>query len=150
MNYRIEKLLKHIAKRYINPYVHLEPQEPMMAKIARFVACEMIEGTDVGMVIYSSQVPYISEAKDLAEMGMIPGGAHRNRDFRSDMIEIGHNVPDYLRDIFFDPQTSGGLLISVPEPDAESLINMMHEQGIEEASIIGEVVGKPKDKIILK
>ena len=113
-------------------------------------ACEMIEGTNVGMVIYSTEVPYIKEAKELAEMGMIPGGTQRNRDYRGCMIEINQDVPGYLIDIFFDPQTSGGLLISVPEPVAESLVKMMHEDGIEEAAIIGEIVTKTKGRIILK
>jgi len=113
-------------------------------------ACEMIEGTNVGMVIYSTEVPYIKEAKELAEMGMIPGGTQRNRDYRGDMIKIDRDVPGYLMDIFFDPQTSGGLLISVPEPVAESLVKMMHEDGIEEAAIIGEIVTNPKGRIILK
>jgi selenide,water dikinase len=113
-------------------------------------ACEMIEGTDVGMVIYSTEVPYIEEAKELAEMGMTPGGTQRNRDYRGNMVKIDQDVPGYLMDIFFDPQTSGGLLISAPEAVAESLLKMMHEDGIKEAAIIGEIVTEPKGRIILK
>jgi len=110
-------------------------------------ACEMIEGTDVGMIIDSSEVPFFPEAKELARMGMIPGGLNRNRDFRRCMVEIGQEVPQFLRDILFDPQTSGGLLISLPGDQAESLVRRMHEEGIEEAAIIGEVVAEPKDRI---
>ena len=80
-------------------------------------------------------------------MGMIPGGLHRNRDFRANMVEVGQDVPQYLADILFDPQTSGGLLMSVPEPQAQSLLKRMREEGIDEAAILGEVVSEPKGRI---
>jgi len=113
-------------------------------------AGEMIEGTDVGMVMHSAAVPFFPEAKELAEMGMIPGGLHRNREFRLTMVEIAKEVPDYLSDILFDPQTSGGLLISVSEPKAPVLLERLHREGIKEAAIIGEIVAEPKGKIIVK
>ena len=112
-------------------------------------ACEMIEGTDVGMLIHSAAVPFFPETKELAEMGMIPGGLHRNREFRLNMVEINKEVPDYLNDILFDPQTSGGLLISVSEEKTPVLLERMHQEGIEEAAIIGEVVAEPKGRIIV-
>jgi len=113
-------------------------------------ACEMIEGTDVGMTIYSSAVPFFPEAKELAEMGMIPGGLHRNREFRLNMVEFGESVPQFMSDILFDPQTSGGLLISVPASEAESLLERMHKEGIEEVAIIGEVMAEPQGRIIVR
>lgn len=113
-------------------------------------ACEMIEGSDVGIVIYAHAVPFLSEARGLAEMGVVPGGVHRNREFRENMVEMGPEVPDHLVDILFDPQTSGGLLISVPGPEAEALWGRMREQGMPDATIIGEVVAEPKCKIIVK
>ncbi len=113
-------------------------------------ACEMIEGTDIGMMIHSSDVPFFPEAKELAEMGMTPGGLHRNRDFRMNMVEFSDNIPQFMSDILFDPQTSGGLLISLPGPEAESLLERMHEEGIEEAAIIGEVTAEPKGRIVVR
>jgi len=112
-------------------------------------AGEMIEGTDITMLIHSATVPFFPEAKELAEMGMIPGGLHRNREFRLNMVEIAKEVPDYLADILFDPQTSGGLLISVSEQKAPVLLERMHQEGIEEAVVIGEVIAKPQGKIIV-
>jgi selenide,water dikinase len=113
-------------------------------------AAEMIEGTDIGMVIDSAAVPFFPEAKELAEMGMIPGGLHRNRDFRKNMVEMAQGIPQYLADILFDPQTSGGLLISVPEPKASRLLERLHEEGVAEAAIIGEVVAEPKGRIVVR
>jgi selenide,water dikinase len=113
-------------------------------------ACEMIEETEAGMAIDSAAVPYFPEAKGLAEMGLVPGGLHRNRDFRAHMVKISEQVPVYLTDIFFDPQTSGGLLISLPAKKATELIGLMHNEGINDAAIIGEIVDKPKGQIIVR
>jgi selenide,water dikinase len=110
-------------------------------------ACEMIEGADVGMVINAESIPIFEETRELAEMGMIPAGLHRNRDFRKDMVEIDSKVPQYLQDILFDPQTSGGLLIAVPEKKAPELLERLHEEGVKDAAIIGEVVGENKGRI---
>lgn len=110
-------------------------------------AAEMVDGTDVGMIIHAAATPFFPEAKELAEKGFIPGGLQRNRDFRINMVEINKDVPAYLADIFFDPQTSGGLLISLPEPAAGLLLERLHAAGIAEAAIIGEVVAGPKGKI---
>lgn len=113
-------------------------------------ACEMVEGNDAGMVIYSSSVPFFPEVREFVEMGMVPGGLHRNREFRLHMVEVSPEVPPWMVDILFDPQTSGGLLISTPPPQAEELLRKLHERGIEEAAIIGEVVEEPKGKIVVK
>ena len=113
-------------------------------------ACEMIEGADVGMVIYSSSVPLLPETEGYAQMGLIPAGTIRNRDFRLPMIELATEISDERLLILFDAQTSGGLLISMPGQEADMLLQRMHEEGIEEAAIIGEVVAEPKGKITVK
>ena len=106
--------------------------------------------TDVGLNIEAKSVPFFPEAKELAETGMVPGGLHRNREFRKDMVDISEDVPQYLADVLFDPQTSGGLLIAVPEPKAAKLLEKLHKAGVTEAAIIGEVVGEPKRRIRVK
>ena len=110
-------------------------------------ACEMIEGEDVGMVIYSSKVPILPGTEEYAMMGLIPGGTIRNRDFRLSMIERAAEITDEKLLILFDAQTSGGLLISVSEQNAYSLLEKLHQEGVREAAIIGEVVSEPKGKI---
>ena len=113
-------------------------------------ACEMVEGSNVGMVIFSSSVPFFAEVQEFVGMGMVPGGLYRNRDFRMHMIDVDSGVPDWMVDILFDPQTSGGLLIAVASADADSLIDKLHETGIIDAAIVGEIVGKPKGRIRVK
>ncbi len=112
-------------------------------------ACEMIEGEDVGMVIYSSVVPVLPGTEEYASMGLIPGGTIRNRDFRLPMVEGAAGISDERLLILFDAQTSGGLLISVPQTQADALLESLHEQGVKDATIIGEVVEDPKGKIII-
>jgi selenide,water dikinase len=112
-------------------------------------ACEMVEGTDVGMVIYSSSVPFFEEIQELVEMGMVPGGLHRNREFRMHMVEVSPDCPEWMVDILFDPQTSGGLLFSLPSHQAGELLKNLHEEDIRDAAIVGEVVDEPKERIVV-
>jgi selenide,water dikinase len=113
-------------------------------------ASEMIDGSDVGIIIQSSAVPVFAEIQPFVEMGIIPGGLNRNRSFRLHMVETGPDCPRWLVDVFFDPQTSGGLLISLPAHDAETLLQQMHDEGIKDAAAIGEVVSAPKGRIIVR
>jgi len=112
-------------------------------------ACEMIEGEDVGMVIYSSKVPILPGTEEYAMMGLIPAGTIRNREYNLHMIENFAGITDEKLLILFDAQTSGGLLISVPEPQAHTLLKRLQQEGVEEATIIGEVVAQPKGKIVI-
>ena len=113
-------------------------------------ACEMIEGADVGMVFYSTAVPLFPEVREFAVMGLVPGGTYRNKEFRSHMVEVAGDIPDDLLLILFDAQTSGGLLISIPPTRAERLLQRLHDEGVAEAAIIGEVVAEPKGKIVVR
>ncbi len=110
---------------------------------------EMIRGNGFGMIVYAGKVPYFSEAKEFATKGMVPGGTYRNKEFFSQWVRFDSTVPQYLQDIFFDPQTSGGLLISVPRGKVDSLLAQLREKKVNEAVIIGEVVAAPKEKIIV-
>lgn len=113
-------------------------------------AAEMVEGSDVGLTIDSSSVPYFPEIRDLIETGIIPGGLHRNRDYRIGQIDIDEECPDWMIDILFDPQTAGGLLFSLPADQAQGLVQKMHRKGIGEAAIVGEVVSEPRGRIRIR
>ncbi len=111
-------------------------------------ACEMIEGASVGMVIRSQSVPLLPMVDKFAERGLVPGGTRRNREFRSPMVETA--VSDEMMHILFDAQTSGGLLISLPPTDGETLVKKMQSAGIDDAAIIGHIVADPKGKIMIR
>ena len=95
-------------------------------------------------------MPVFSEAKALLESGFVPGGLYRNRDFRKGMVEISPDVPDYLADMLYDPQTSSGLLMAVAKTKAARMLQALHDAGVKNAAIVGEVVAEPKGKIIVR
>lgn len=113
-------------------------------------ACGMIEDDPVCMEIHVTAIPCFPEAKGLARMGLVPGGTQRNREFRLNMIEQAYEIGDDMWNILFDPQTSGGLLVSVPAREAEAFLQNLHRNGIKDAALIGEVVGEPKGRIIIR
>jgi selenide,water dikinase len=110
-------------------------------------AMEMVLASQVGMVIQSESIPIFPEAIEYAGMGLIPGGAYSNRDFFSCRVDVGPDVPGLLIDLLYDPQTSGGLLISLPSSDAERLVGVLEKEGNVRSSIVGKVVEKPRGRI---
>jgi selenide,water dikinase len=108
---------------------------------------EMVNGSGCSARIVSSQVPVIPEAEDFAAMGLIPAGAYKNRDFREQMITFAETVPRTLQDLLFDPQTSGGLLISVSDVHCNDLISALKEGGIADAARIGDIVAGQEERI---
>mgnify|MGYP002063956100 CR=1 FL=1 len=80
-------------------------------------------------------------------MGLIPAGAYRNREFRESMIDIGETVGRSRGDVLFDPQTSGGLLISISENQAGALVEALKDRGIGDAAQIGEIIEGPDERI---
>jgi selenide,water dikinase len=89
----------------------------------------------------------ISGALEFAGMGLVPGGAFRNRQFRAAMVNMADRISPALRDLFFDPQTSGGLLMGCPEAQSHDLLAALHDQGIPCAAVIGEVQSHHSGKI---
>ena len=112
-------------------------------------ALEMAIASQVGMVIQSKGVPIFPETMEYAKLGLLPGGMHSNRQFFSCKVEVHSNVPDLLMDILYDPQTSGGLLISLPSGRAEELVAILKKEGHLHSSVVGEVVEEPRGKIRL-
>jgi selenide,water dikinase len=108
---------------------------------------EMVCGSGTSVRLVSGAVPVIAEALEFASMGFVPAGAYNNRSFREYMVSFAETVPRMLQDICFDPQTSGGLLISVSETHAPALVQALKNGGVEDAALIGEVLAHPEEKI---
>jgi selenide,water dikinase len=113
-------------------------------------ACEMIQDSDTGMRIRMSAVPLLPETVEFARMGMIPGGTYRNKEFRAAMIQASSGLPDYVLDVLFDPQTSGGLFIAVSSERADRLLSRLRQSGVAEAAVVGEVIAHPQEKIVVE
>lgn len=110
---------------------------------------EMICGTGKGVTIESDKVPVLSEAYDFGSMGFVPVGAHKNREFSNHMVLAPAGFDPVLRDILFDPQTSGGVLIGCAEKEMPVLVRRLHDRGIIEAAAIGFVTEDPNSTITL-
>jgi selenide,water dikinase len=79
---------------------------------------------------------------------MIPGGAYANREyFRAKGVSIAASVPEAAADLLWDPQTSGGLLVSLPASQASALLAALHAAGVTEAACIGQVTSIGKGEI---
>ena len=82
---------------------------------------EMASAGGVTLHIRADAVPYQPAAPELARMGLIPAGAYNNRAFLESRVSVAGSIPLWLEDILYDPQTSGGLLLALPEKNAERL-----------------------------
>jgi selenide,water dikinase len=108
---------------------------------------EMIVGTGCSLRLQADRIPVLPEAGEYAAMGLLPAGAYKNREFRVPMVDFAASVDPVLGDILFDPQTSGGLLISVEGESAAALVRSLKENGVAEAAVIGEVLTGPEERI---
>ena len=102
---------------------------------------------DSKKVRLTEQVPAIFEAEEFAAMGLIPAGAYKNREFREQMITFAEIVPRTIQDLLFDPQTSGGLLISVSDVHCADLISALKDGGIADAAQIGDIIDSQEERI---
>lgn len=110
-------------------------------------ALEMAIASQVGMVIHSKNIPLLPEAMEYARLGLLTGGGHSNRQYFSCRVEADTNLSPLLMDILYDPQTSGGLLISLRSNEAEKLVEELKREERIDASIVGEVVEERQGKI---
>jgi len=105
-------------------------------------ASKMAEGSGVTMIFEESDLPILPGAIELARAGMIPGGGTRNREYYGPMVKIHDEVSEVMAALAFDPQTSGGLLISLPEEQAIRLLAALQKAGYPDAAIVGRVVAR--------
>lgn len=114
---------------------------------------EMAKGSNTTIELYSDKLPYFSQALEYANMGLIPEGSYRNRDYTKNDIQIETSslaCKNFaIQDILYDPQTSGGLLFSLKESEANRCIQEMNNCG-EFAVIVGRVTKKQNKSLIIK
>jgi selenide,water dikinase len=112
-------------------------------------AAEMVTLGEVGFKLNWNNVPLMDGAERWAKAGLIPGGVYSNREYREDLIDVEFDLEEWMLDVLFDPQTSGGLLIAAPESVADEMLNRIRTRGFPAAAIIGEIVAEPKGRIII-
>ena len=100
--------------------------------------------------IYFDLIPVFDGVLDLVKKGVISGGIERNREYASQYIVARDGINEEMQAVFYDPQTSGGLLISIDGKRGEELVSRLKQKGIDRAVIIGKILSKSKGKIVLK
>lgn len=110
---------------------------------------EMASGSDKTIEIFSDSVPIVDEALEYAKMGIIPEGMYNNLEYLKDKFSLVSNIPQELQDVLLDPQTSGGLLLSLPEKNVNEFLSRI-ETFTPYARVIGQVVNKKNKAIVIK
>jgi len=113
-------------------------------------SAQLAKASQVGLEFNLDSIPYFTEVVEFAQQGLCPAGLFRNQDYYSCKVKFPKDMPQYMGDILFDAQTSGGLLISLEPAKAELMLRRLHQAGVSDAAIIGEAVSEPKGKITLK
>ena len=110
---------------------------------------EMALASEVSVRIYAHRIPLLGGAIECVRAGYIPGGLKANRDFAECAVEYDDGVSDELKTLLFDPQTAGGLLLSVAEADTADLTRALNAAGLRVAEI-GEVLRSSPPLIYVK
>ena len=112
-------------------------------------AREMALASDVSLSLHADRIPLLPGALECVRAGHIPGGLNNNRDFAECVVDYDHGVPENLKALLFDPQTAGGLLISVAPEDAARLGRSLNAAGVS-AIEIGEILARTDPLISVK
>lgn len=110
---------------------------------------EMAGGSNKTIELFSNNIPIIPDALEYAKMGILPEGMYNNLEYLKDIFRITNGVTQEMQDVLLDPQTSGGLLLSMPEKDAKEYLSRM-EIYTPYTRIIGQVIDKQDYSIIIK
>lgn len=110
---------------------------------------EMANGSNKTIEIFSDSVPIIGEALKYARMGIIPEGMYNNLDYLKDKFTLTSNISQEIQDVLLDPQTSGGLLISLPEKNSKEYLSRIGEFTAY-ARVIGQVAEQGDLPIVVR
>jgi selenide,water dikinase len=110
----------------------------------------MAESSGVGLSIDVSRVPIMEEAREYAKEGLFPGGSRANYEYVSQKVTYGKGIPEHMRLLLCDAQTSGGLLIAVASDRFPELVDRLKENGVSMARTVGLVSGDDSGHIHVK
>ena len=102
----------------------------------------MARASGVSFEIQAEALPLLPEARALARAGMVPGGGKANREAYAARMRFAEEVDEALRILVCDPQTSGGMLMAIPQETAGDLDAALQDAGLEQARVIGRVVAQ--------
>lgn len=110
-------------------------------------AYEMASASKVTLKLSMDKIPYIEEAREYAQIGLVPAGSYNNRNYIDGKFEF-NDTPEWMKDILFDPQTSGGLLITCSREESEKIMCELSNLELQ-SSVIGEAIPQQGEKYII-
>ena len=114
-------------------------------------ALETARASKASLVIETKKLEVLPDALFYASMGLVPEGTYRNKEFNKKDVRIEEQVDEALEDLVFDPQTSGGLLVSLPGRDAEMVLRKLEQAGYPlKAGIVGFVTDLQDKYLIIR
>jgi len=102
-------------------------------------ALEMARGSGVRIEFFMDRLPIMLESLEMYRIGVTTGVNKHNRELVGKVTRFEKDLPAWHREIVYDPQTSGGLLVSLPHGQGEDLANALRRAGVEEARLVGRV-----------
>ena len=112
-------------------------------------AFEMASGSDVCLAIRMEGIPILSEALDMYRKGVTTAVNIHNRQMVAAHMRFDADLPAWHQEIVFDPQTSGGLMVSLPEDQGRRLLDRLKDAGVSHAAIIGNVVSRKESLFLI-
>lgn len=110
---------------------------------------EMATASDVVLHLDTKKIHYMKEAAEFAQMGLVPAGAYRNRKYTEGKLKAD-GIEEHYLDLLYDPQTSGGLLVSLPSRYLDDIMNDFEKAGLDtKVSVIGTVHKREEEYIRL-
>jgi selenide,water dikinase len=100
---------------------------------------EMVKGSQVTMEFSMDRIPIMREALEMYKKGVTTGVNAYNRELVAGSVRFERDLPPWHKEIVYDPQTSGGLLVALPESQGESLLKALQAAGVGWASMVGQV-----------
>jgi len=110
---------------------------------------EMTCGSGVRARLFLSAIPVLDEAWELARQGVVPGGARNNLTYLQDAVQWAEGIDETERLVLCDPQTSGGMLISIPAERADQLERALRDAGVPVIAGIGEIISEDEGGAII-
>jgi selenide,water dikinase len=109
-------------------------------------ARELALASNVALRFFSRDIPVLPGALECIRAGHVPGGLKANREFAECVVGYETPISEDLKTLLFDPQTAGGLLISIAEDDSEEFVLECETEGVS-ARYIGNVTESQKPMI---
>ena len=110
---------------------------------------EMAEGAGLALEVAAADLPVLAGAIDVVRAGVMSGGCNRGKQFYGPRVHFGAAVDPALMDLVFDAETSGGLLLAVPEAIAAKVVQRLRDAGAPSHAIVGRfVASKPTASVL--